>query len=57
MISTVYDKPEEAEDTILRTAPPTVLKHRAAVAGGHNLQGVKVWEESGALKTDRTDKM
>ncbi len=28
IISTVYDKPEEEETTILRTAPPTVLKHR-----------------------------
>lgn len=28
IISTVYDRPEEEESTILRTAPPSVLKHR-----------------------------
>ena len=28
IISTVYDRPEEEETTILRTGPPTVLKHR-----------------------------
>ena len=27
LISTVYDKPQEEESTLLRTAPPTVLKH------------------------------
>lgn len=27
LISTVYDKAEEEESTLLRTAPPTVLKH------------------------------
>ncbi len=28
LISTVYDNPEEEESTVLRTAPPTVLKHK-----------------------------
>lgn len=28
IISTVYDKPEEVPSTILRSAPPTTLKHR-----------------------------
>ena len=34
IISTVYDKPDEEEDTILRTAPPTVIKHRTHDAAG-----------------------
>ena len=28
IISTVYDRQEEEENTVLRTAPPTILKHR-----------------------------
>lgn len=28
IISTVYDRPEEVKDSVPRTAPPTVLKHR-----------------------------
>lgn len=49
IISTVYDNPEEEEDTVLRTAPPTVLKHRAANPG----QKVKFWK-GGTLEADRT---
>lgn len=30
IISTVYDTPEEIEDTVLRTGPPSTLKHRSA---------------------------
>lgn len=30
LISTVYDKPQEEESTLLRTAPSRVLKHSAA---------------------------
>ena len=32
IISTIYDKPEEVQSTILRSAPPSTLKHRAAVS-------------------------
>lgn len=53
LISTVYDNPAEVEDTILRTAPPTVLKHRARRAAGHG-QTVKVWQEGGTLKAENT---
>jgi len=40
IISTVYDKPVEHTSTILRSAPPTVLKHRSVAfkEGGVLLQ-------------------
>ena len=31
IISTVYDRVEEEEDTILRSGPPTLLKHRQQI--------------------------
>ena len=31
IISTVYDKPEEEQDTVLRRAPPRTIKYREAV--------------------------
>ena len=54
IISTVYDKPEEEEDTILRTAPLTVLKHRATswpTRGLHKQGGVK-FSKGGTLEAD-----
>ena len=40
IISTVYDKPLEHSSTLLRSAPPTVLKHRSVAfkEGGVLLQ-------------------
>lgn len=46
VISTVYDQPEEQESTVLRTAPPTVLKHRQQIqfTGGTMLEPNRVSE-------------
>lgn len=56
IISTVYDKPEEEESTILRTALPTVLKHRATTHAmdTHGRLGVKVkFSKGGTLEAGR----
>lgn len=46
IISTIYDKPAEEEDTVLRSTPATVLKYRP--------EHVR-FLEGGVLKPDKTD--
>lgn len=36
LISTIYDRPSEQEDTVLRTAPSTTLKYRTTTAAALN---------------------
>lgn len=36
LISTIYDRPSEQEDTVLRTGPPSTLKYRTMPAAALN---------------------
>ena len=49
LISTIYDRPSEQEDTVLRSAPSTTLKYRTAPVRAMNQ--VTVFLKGEVLKT------
>lgn len=51
IISTVYDKPEEEESTVLRTAPPRTIKYRQEVKF---VAGASLRPDSTSHTTDQT---